>query len=56
MKKNFLSINIPQLAVLKTDEAINIIKKNINSLKEWKEISELIPKKFIKEKNLIRTG
>ena len=37
-------------------EAIEIIKKNIKDLNDWKEISELIPKKFKETKNLKRSG
>ena len=56
MKKNFLTINIHQLPVCRTEEAIDIIRKNIQSLKNWKEIFELIPEKFKKSKNLKKSG
>ena len=56
MKKNFQSINIPKLPVCTTEQAIEIIKKNIKNLKEWKEISFLIPKKFKQTKKLQKTG
>ena len=56
MRKNFLSINIPKLPVCSTEEAISIIKKNIKNLNDWKEISELIPKKFKETKKLKRSG
>ena len=56
MRKNFLSINIPKLDVFRTEEAAEIIKKNIKSLNNWKEISNLIPKKFRKTKKLIKSG
>ena len=56
MRKNFLSINIPKLPFCTTEQAIEIIKKNIKSLNDWKEISELIPKKFKKTKILKRSG
>ena len=56
MKKNFQSINIPKLPVCSTEQAIDIIKKNIKKLNDWKEISFLIPKKFKQTKNLQRTG
>ena len=46
MTKNFLSINISKLPVCTTEQGIEIIKKNIKSLNDWKEISELIPKKI----------
>ena len=56
MRKNFLSINIPKLPVCSTEEAISIIKKNIKNLNDWKEISQLIPKKFKVTKKLKKSG
>ena len=56
MKKNFLSINIPKLPVCTTEQAIEIIKKNIESLNDWKDFCELIPKKFRTTKELKKSG
>ena len=56
MTKNFLSINIAKLPVCTTEQAIEIIKKNIKSLNDWKEISELIPQRFKETKRLKRSG
>ena len=56
MKKNFLSINIVKLPVFTTEQAIEIIKKNIKNLNNWKEISELVPKKFKETKTLKKSG
>ena len=56
MRKNFLSINIPKLPVCTPEQAIDIIKKNINKLNEWKYIADLIPSKFRKTKELKQTG
>ena len=56
MKKNFLSINIPKLPVCTTVYGIEIIKKNMSKLNDWKNISELIPSKFKKNTNHKRTG
>ena len=56
MTKNFLSINIPKLPVCTTEQAIEIIKNNIKEIKNWKEISKIIPSKFKKTKKLKRTG
>ena len=56
MKKNFLSINIPKLPVCTTEHAIEIIRKNMNNLKSWKEISDLIPKKFRENIKMKKTG
>ena len=56
MKKNFLTINIPQLPVCRTEDAIDIIRNNLKDLKDWKEIFELIPKKFKKSTKLKKSG
>ena len=56
MTKNFLTINISKLPFFTTEQAIETIKKNIKSLNDWKEISELIPKKFKETKKLKRSG
>jgi segregation and condensation protein A len=56
MRKNFLSINIPKLPLCTTEEGIDIIKKNIDKLKNWRDISELVPKKFIESKSLKKSG
>ena len=56
MVKNFLSINIPKLNVCSTEQAINIIRKNIKNLNNWREVFELIPRKFKETKNLRKSG
>ena len=56
MKKNFLSINIPKLPICTTEQAIEIIKKNIEHLNDWKEIYDMIPDKFKKTKKLKKSG
>ena len=56
MTKNFLSINIAKLPLCTTEQAIEIIKKNIKILKTWRDISELIPKKFKETKKLKKSG
>jgi len=56
MQKNFLSINIPKLPVCSTEQGIEIIKSNIKHLKEWSDISNLIPLNFKKTSALKRTG
>jgi len=56
MKKNFLSINIAKLPVCSTDQAIEVIKKNINKLNEWKNFVDLIPSYFKKSEKLKKTG
>ena len=56
MKKNFLSINIPKLPLCTTEQAIQAIKKNIDKINDWKEFTELIPKKFKENTKFQRTG
>ncbi len=56
MKKNFLSINIPKLPVFTTEQGIDILNKNINKLKDWKNVYELIPSKFKETENLKKSG
>jgi len=56
MKKDFMRINIPRLPVLSTEEGIRNIKSFFGKLSDWKNISELIPKRLNKSKILKRTG
>ena len=56
MKKNFQSINIPRLPVCTTEEGIDIIKKNMNKLKDWNYIFDFLPQKFKTSSSLKRTG
>tara|TARA_B100000686_G_C16743931_1_gene948285 strand:+ start:1142 stop:1885 length:744 start_codon:yes stop_codon:yes gene_type:complete len=56
MRKNFLSINIPKLPVCTTEQAIEVIKKNMNKLDDWREMSQLVPSKFKKNIKLKKSG
>ena len=56
MRKNFLSINIIKLPVCTTEQGIEIIKSNIKKLKEWRNITDLIPSKFKKNTKLKKSG
>tara|TARA_B100000287_G_C20663896_1_gene791080 strand:+ start:2149 stop:2892 length:744 start_codon:yes stop_codon:yes gene_type:complete len=56
MKKDFQRINIPKLPVLTTEDGIKIIKDFFGKLFEWKNLNDLIPKKFLYEKNQKRSG
>ena len=56
MRKNFLSMNIPKLPVCTTDQGIDIIKRSIKKLNDWKDIVELIPSKFKKTNILKKSG
>ena len=51
-----MSINIPRLPVYTTDEGIKRINQNIQKLKNWTEISELIPGNLKKSKKLKKSG
>ena len=56
MTKAFQAVNIPKLPVLTTENAMKQIEENINKLKDWREIEDLIPEHFIKNKKLTKTG
>ena len=56
MKRAFQTIDIPKLPVLTTEDAIKQIKENLNKIKDWREIEELIPENFVKNKKLKNTG
>ena len=56
MQKVFQKINIPKLPLLSTEEAIKQLRSKIDKLTNWKEIEELIPKQFIINKNMKKTG
>ena len=56
MKKNFLSINIAKLPVCTTEQGIEIIKNSLKKLGNWRDISDLIPSSFKKNKQLKKSG
>ena len=39
-------MSIPKLPVCTTEQGVEIIKKNMKKLNDWKDILELIPPKF----------
>ena len=53
--KNFSKISIPRLPVFTTEEGIKQIKNNLNEIKDWKNIIELIPNFYLKNK-MRKTG
>ena len=55
MQKTFQNISIPKLPVLTTEEGIKHLKNNLNEIKDWKNLIELIPK-FYSENKMKRTG
>lgn len=56
MRKNFLSINIPKLPVCTTEQGIELIKKNMDKLRDWKNAFEIIPSKFRENNKLKKSG
>ena len=56
MRKNFLSINIQKLPVCTTEQGIELIKKNMSKLRDWKNAFEIIPAKFRKSNKLKKSG
>jgi len=55
MQKTFQNITIPKLPVFTTEEGIKQIKNNLSKIKDWKNISELIPKFYFNSK-MKKTG
>ena len=55
MQKTFQNISIPKLPVFTTEEGMKQIKNNLNEIKEWKNIIELIPNFYLKNK-MKKTG
>ena len=51
MQKDFQKINIPKLPVFTTEDGINRIKRFLNNLNDWKNISALYPENFMKSKD-----
>jgi len=55
MKKTFQNISIPKLPVFTTEEGIKQIKNNLNKIIDWKNLNELIPRFYFKNK-MEKTG
>ena len=55
MQKTFQNISIPKLPVFTTEEGIKQIKNNLEKLNDWKNVFELIPNFYIKNK-MKKTG
>ena len=55
IQKTFQNISIPKLPVLTTEEGIKHLKNNLNEIKDWKNLIELIPK-FYSQNKMKRTG
>ena len=54
--KNFQKISIPKLPVFTTEDGLRIIKKYLGKISDWKNINELVPENFKKQKSMRRTG
>ena len=55
MQKSFQNISIPKLPVFTAEEGINQIKNNLDKMNNWKNIFDLIPEFYLKNK-MKRTG
>jgi segregation and condensation protein A len=55
MQKTFQNISIPKLPVFTSEEAIKLIKNNLEKINDWKNIFELIPNFYLKNK-MKKTG
>ena len=55
IQRTFLNISITKLPVLTTEEGIKFIKNNFDKIKNWKNILELIPNFYLKNK-MKKTG
>ena len=55
MQQTFQNISIPKLPVLTTEEGIKQIRNNLDKIKDWKNLNELIPKFYLNNK-MKRTG
>ena len=55
MQKTFLNVSIPKLPVFTTEEGIKHIKNNLEKINNWKNIFDLIPNFYLKNK-MKRTG
>ncbi len=55
MQKTFQIINIPKLPVFTAEEGIKQIESNLNQIKDWKNLNELIPRSYLNKK-MKRTG
>ena len=55
MQKTFQNVSIRKLPVVTTENGIKQIKDNLNQIVDWKNISELIPKFYLKNE-MRKTG
>ena len=55
MFKTFQNITIPKLPVLTTEEGIKQIKNNLDMIKNWEQMTKLVPNFYLKNK-MKKTG
>ena len=55
MQKTFQNISIPKLPVFTTEEGIKQIRNNLENIKDWKNLIDLIPN-FYSDNKMKRTG
>ena len=55
MQRTFQNISIPKLPVFTTEEGIKHLKNNLDRVKDWKNLMELIPE-FYSENKMKKTG
>ncbi len=55
MQKTFTNINIPKLPVFTAEEGIKQIRNNLNTIENWKNLMDLIPK-FYSKNNMKKTA
>ncbi len=55
-QKSFQRVNIPKLPVLTTEQGINNIRKQLDNLNSWKNITDLIPENYKENTQKKRTG
>ena len=55
MQKTFQNISIPKLPVFTSEEGIKFIKNNLDKINDWRNVLELIPNFYLKNK-MKKTG
>ena len=55
MQKTFQNISIPKLPVFTTEEGIKYLRNNLNKIKDWKDMIELIPQ-FYSDNKMKKSG
>ena len=56
MQKSFQRVNIPKLPVLSTEQGIKNIRNELENLKDWRDLVDLIPENYREDSQKKRTG